>query len=213
MKLDRKVKGVRSDSATAVRGAGGKGGLPVGRDRRGISGRSHGREEEFQTRSEAAYRFGFDDGKQIGLQEGREEVKQTVSCLKRMLAEMTQKKENLLREVDEAVVRLAVAVAETVLRREVETDPVWIKRLTKESLKLVEDRQRISIKVHPTDWEGMKVFEEEMLPSIHGVKHLEIKEDDHVEPGGCIIESDSGIVDAQLRTQLEEIAERLVEAV
>lgn len=170
-------------------------------------------EREFQARSEAAYKYGFKDGKKIGLQEGREEVRQGLECIKYITDELKQRRENFMKEADELVLQLAVRLAERIIRKEVKTDPEVVKNVARECLKLVEERQRICIRVHPSDWQVINEFEEEILTSTHGVKSLEIKEDDHVTPGGCIIESDSGIVDAQLETQLQEISESLMEAV
>jgi flagellar biosynthesis/type III secretory pathway protein FliH len=78
---------------------------------------------------------------------------------------------------------------------------------------LVEDKKRVSIKVNPTDLNAVRGFEEEILSSMHGMKEWEIKEDNRITPGGCIIETDSGIVDAQLETQLAEIGATLMETV
>ena len=40
-------------------------------------------------------------------------------------------------------------------------------------------------------------------------KDLEIREDKRVKPGGVLIETESGVVDAQLETQLEELEHAL----
>ena len=170
-------------------------------------------EKESQERSEAAYRHGYDDGKAIGIQEGREEIKDVMANLTTMLETLADKREILLRDAESMIVQLAISVAKTILHREVQTDRDIIKAVAKESLKLVEDKKRVSIKIHPSDWHTMKEYEGEILSSVQGVKEFEIKEDDRVNPGGCVVETDSGIIDAQLETQLSEFTDSLLEAV
>ena len=170
-------------------------------------------EEEFQVRSETAYRSGFEDGKRVGAQEAQDGVKSVVHALQRAASELSEHKKKAVKESDEMIVRLALMVAKTVLQGELSVDSAKVKRIVVEAIKMIEDRGKISIKVHPDDWEIIKDVEKDVLSSTHGVERLEVVEDAHVERGGCIVESDSGIFDAQLSTQLEEIGNRLLESV
>ena len=170
-------------------------------------------EEECQERCEASYRFGFEDGKKIGYREGIEQIKESVNYIKNITGKILDKRESILSEADNMIVRLALSVARTILRREAQIDQGLVKSIAQASLKLIEDKKRVSIKVHPSNWNALKEFEADILNMTHGIKELEIKEDDYVSPGGCVIETDSGIIDAQLNTQVDEIAANLMEAV
>lgn len=171
------------------------------------------KEIENQERSEAAYKFGFEDGRDIGRQEGKEEAREAVDRMNKITRAFDEQRAQLLKKADEVIVGLALKIAEIIIHQELQTDPGIVTKLAKESLKLVEDKKRLCIKVNPSDWKILKESEAELPSLTHGVKEMEIKEDEHVEPGGCIVESDSGIVDAQLSTQLEEVAERLFKSV
>jgi len=162
-------------------------------------------EKEFQERSEAAYKFGVEDGKAIGLEQGKQEVEEAVKYLKEMAEVVSLYKKEILKDADDIITRLAVSVAKMVIKQEVATDPGLIKEVVKNALKLVDDRKRISLKVNPEDWKEIENYEDEIRAVAHGVQELEIKEDETIVRGGCVIESDSGIVDAQIDSQLEEI--------
>jgi len=170
-------------------------------------------EKECQERCESAYRYGFEDGKKIGVQEGRDEIKESLAFLKDTAAKLMEKRDTILKGEEQMIGQLALAVAGTILRQEVKVDTDLVRKLARESLRLVEDKKRVSIKVNPTDLNAVRGFEEEILSSMHGMKEWEIKEDNRITPGGCIIETDSGIVDAQLETQLAEIGATLMETV
>ena len=166
-------------------------------------------EKDAQERSEAAYKFGVDDGRQLGVGEGREAVKEIISQMEACVKELSEYKEELSKDVDHIITSLALHVAKNLIYKPVRTDPDVIQNVVKEALKLVEERQRISIKVHPDNWEHLKEFEPEIRKAVHGLKELEIKEDSQIEPGGCVIESDAGILDSRVETQIDELAKTL----
>ena len=213
LKLKRRVRGVRRGG-----GSGEMDGGSAGVYRSIIGGQRvwqgyttiQNLERECQERCESAYQYGFKDGKKIGLQG---EIKKSVNYLNHVAETLLEKREAILREAEEMIVQLAVSVAKTILHREVQLDPKVIKAVAKESLKLVEGRKRVSIKIHPSDSNELKELEKDILSTTQAIKDLDIIEDDSVNPGGCIIETDSGIVDAQLNTQLDEIAMSLMEVV
>ena len=167
---------------------------------------------EMQKRSESAYRYGFEDGKQFGMEEGKARVEKAVETLQTISDELAKERNRILLESEQIIVRLAVAVARTIIHEELRSDNALIRNIVLQAVKSIEDKTRLHIKVNPGDWRMVKEFEDQILTAAHGVKDLEIREDEHVKPGGCIIESQSGIIDAQLDTQLMEIVETLIDA-
>lgn len=162
-------------------------------------------ERQYQERSEAAYKFGVEDGKAIGLEQGKKEVEQAVEYVRQMAEMISMYQKDVLNGADEIITRLAVSIAGMIIQREITADATVIQDVAARALKLVDDRRRIRLKVNPQDWQALKDFESEIRSAAHGVQELEIKEDSGIARGGCVIESESGIIDAQLDSQLEEI--------
>lgn len=163
-------------------------------------------EKAFQERSEAAYKHGVEDGTAMGLEQGRQEIQGAMAQLKTVTDDLAAYRDHLTRDVDEIVVQLSLAIAKMLIHREVEQHPELVKKVVTEALKQVEDRRRVIVKVHPEDWQQIQGFEQEFHEAVNGIRDLEIKEDSLIRRGGCLIESDSGIVDARIETQVEEIA-------
>ncbi|MCD6116530.1 hypothetical protein J7K93_05920 [bacterium] len=201
VKIDRRITGVRVESYE-----------PQGRKRTrnsnftpGSIGNSEA-EQQWQERSEAAYQVGFEDGKKIGFQECRDELKETMSSIKAMISELDRMRDDQYFEADRTIAALAITVASTIIRREISIDHGIVKLIAKDALKAVEDKRRIAIRLNPAD---VKVISD-ISPESLSIKQFDVKEDSSIEQGGCIIEGDSGIVDARINVQLEEIAERLL---
>jgi len=163
-------------------------------------------DQQWQERSEAAYRLGFEDGKKIGLQECRDELKETMASIKSMINELARIREEQNLDADRTIATLAITIASTIIRKEISIDHGIVKLIAKDALKAVEDKRRVVIRLNPAD---VKVISD-ISPESLSIKELEIKEDDSIEQGGCVIEGDSCIVDARIQVQLEEIAERLL---
>lgn len=166
-------------------------------------------EEECQARSEASYKFGVEDGRKLGFQEGQESVNPFIQAFENATNDLMAHRVSLGQEMDEMILQLALSVAERVIHREVSLDRTIIKDTIRESLKYIEDHEKIVIRLHPDDWQSVKSFEDEIRSFTHELKVLQIQEDEHVESGGCIIESNVGMMDGQIRTQLEEIMRNL----
>lgn len=169
-------------------------------------------EKTYQERTEAAYKNGVQDGTVMGLEQGRQEIQSAMDQLQSLVEGLAAYRETLSREIDTIVTQLSLSVAKMLIHREVAQDPDLILGVVREALRQVEDRRRLLIKVHPEDWEHVKGFEPQLREAMHGIREMEIKEDAQVRRGGCLIESDSGIVDARIDTQVEEIATGLLGA-
>ena len=167
-------------------------------------------EQEYQQRCEAAYKDGVEDGRKLGVQQGREDIQPALRSLVGAVEEMSRFQESLKQDRHRIISQLSVSIAEGIIHKQIETDDDLITTIVTDILKLVDDRRRISLKVHPVDWQVLKEHEEKIREVIHGIQELEIKESREVSRGGCVIESDSGILDGRLETRINEIKKRLL---
>jgi len=58
--------------------------------------------------------------------------------------------------------------------------------------------------------EEIRGHRDEYTSSVEGIESLEIVADRRVSPGGCVVETNTGNVVADLDAQLEEIKENLI---
>jgi len=162
-------------------------------------------EDDYQRRSEAAYQIGFEDGKKIGIQETMDQLKKSMQTVQQIIDSFNKKREELKSDLDSMAATLAIHIANVIIRREISADHSIVKSIAKEAINMVENKRHIVIRVNPADKEIISGIAQESL----SVKDLEIREDSSVDPGGCIVENEQGIIDAQIETQLQEIADKL----
>ncbi|MCX7992541.1 MAG: FliH/SctL family protein, partial [Fimbriimonadales bacterium] len=70
----------------------------------------------------------------------------------------------------------------------------------------------IRIRVNPLDLELIRQNRAALLNIVDGVEGIEIVEDRRVDQGGCVIETEQGVYEARIRTQISELERAMREA-
>jgi flagellar assembly protein FliH len=166
--------------------------------------------QKIQREREKAYRSGFEDGKQMGLEEGREQGEKIAKDFFSLLEDIKIQRANIFKEAEQVVVKLALALASKIICGAVETKPEVVLDVTRNAIHHLVDKNKVVLRVNPRDYELVKAHQNDLLSSIDGIKSLEIEEDVRVKLGGCLIETDSGNVDARLENQMQVLKEALV---
>ncbi|MBE9547282.1 MAG: hypothetical protein IMF10_07295, partial [Proteobacteria bacterium] len=71
------------------------------------------------------------------------------------------------------------------------------------------DREEMKIRLNPTNYNYMMEVDPGILRSFGDIRNVAFEEDEGIEPGGAIIETLFGEVDARLDKQLDEIRDGL----
>ncbi len=107
--------------------------------------------------------------------------------------------------LEQDLFRFALAVAERIVRREVMMDNATVIRQVKDAIRRVVGVESIRLRVHPRDEEMIRQHRPAIIASVDSLRDLVVEPDDTMEPGGCIIDSSSGNVDARISTQIQQI--------
>ncbi|MDR7387628.1 MAG: flagellar assembly protein FliH [Armatimonadota bacterium] len=128
--------------------------------------------------------------------------------LDRLLDDLSrQAPASLAEQFAPAVVTLALEVARKVIRRAVECDPALLLGWVREAAERLHTSGALVVRVNPQDLERLRSSGVDLERA--GVR-LRWVADPSVD-GGCVVESDSGVVDATVATQLRTLQERLEE--
>ena len=168
---------------------------------------------------EEGFRAGFEAGQQAGRQQGLQEVNARLEAVIRRLQEAAEeavrRRDRALAQAEEDVVKLALAVAERVVRREVAAGPEVTAAVVRSVLEEMPAASagRVVVRLHPDEHRLLADAWTAGRPGGTGPVELEWVADPGVEPGGCVIETEMGTIDAGLETRLRELAVSLLDAV
>ncbi|MCL6476258.1 MAG: type III secretion system stator protein SctL [Firmicutes bacterium] len=163
-----------------------------------------------------AVRKGYEDGLQIGREEGRREYQQAIANLQsevqKLVDALLAERQRLWEEIEPQVIELVLEIARKVLREEIQARREATLSIIKHALRRVADTEQVRIRVHPDDLQIAREHRSDFLAVCDGVRHIEIVDDQRVGGGGCIIETPSGTIDASLRTQMQSVEKALRES-
>lgn len=134
-----------------------------------------------------------------GQQEGFSEAEH----LRQQIAAMEQR---MLKEVEGEVVRASLRIASELLEAELGAREDAIVDIVCTALATARDARDVFLRVNPMDAETLRTHKQRLIDALGRARDVDVREDRNVKPGGVLIQTESGVIDAQLGTQLEEIA-------
>ena len=165
----------------------------------------HGRIVELERVLESEVRKSREQGYQEGQKAGRDTVRAEMQpVMERMLrsaAEIAGMRARIRRETESDIVALTVAIARRVLRRELSVDPEAIHGVVKAALEKVQSKEICLVRTHPDHLAEVTAF----FTKSGTAAGLQITPDPALQPGGLVIETKRGNLDASVETQLKEI--------
>ncbi len=156
----------------------------------------------------AAREEGLRAGEAAGRQKALAEAEGVMRKLARSIEEVASHKARQRQQAERDVVWLAMEVARRILRREIRVDEEAVLGLVKAALENANLREVTEVRVHPSH----KSKFQEYVAEIGAPVAITVRADATLEPGGVVVETSRGTLDASLETQLEEIGRGLVEA-
>ena len=154
--------------------------------------------EEWRRKAEEAYEERRRDGFAEGLAEGKAEL--AAQLLETLTASVDQVAAMESQLVD-VVIQSLRAILGTFEREELVT------RVVGNALRLVRDEKKILLRVAAADLNAVSARMEDIRLRYSGMGRVDVVADSALTPGGCILETETGVVDASLERQLAIIEE------
>lgn len=150
--------------------------------------------------------------KEKAQQEGFEEgFKKWVEAI----AEMEKEIARVHGEVEKMIVPIAIKAAKKIVNKELEQSEDTIVEIVAGNLKAVSQHKQVTIYVNKKDLQTIEAQKPRLKEIFEHLESLSIRERADVEPGGCIIETEGGIINAQLENRwriLENAFESLMKS-
>jgi flagellar assembly protein FliH len=112
---------------------------------------------------------------------------------------------------EKAAVTLSAAIAERIVRHELARQPALGRSVIREALELAAGQPHVELHLHPDDLALFQQCGEEVTGTFAPAGKATFVPDASVSRGGCLIETQHGVIDARLETQLARITQELLE--
>lgn len=139
----------------------------------------------------------------------QEGLETALAELNNILLEAHERRDAALSGAERDVLRLAVKLAEKIIGREVERDDAALADIVSAALRHARQQEALTVRVNPADLPRVQAHRERLDPSGRA-RFIDLVADPRVGHGGCVIEGESGTVDARLDTQLRVLERALL---
>jgi len=136
--------------------------------------------------------------KELGFKEGFQEG--LVSLNKHLFA-LDQELKALREDIQKKILPLSLKAARKIIGDELKLHPERIVDIVLTSLKPVTQHRKIIIYVNRADLDELEKSKNKIKKIFEHLESLSIQERPDIEPGGCMIETEAGIINAQLENQ------------
>lgn len=152
-----------------------------------------------------AYSLGMTDGHKKAFEETRDEIKASVDLINESLKTIMKCKEKLLIENEAHIVHLALHMAAKIAFREITMDPKIVGEVIKKALESAASEEDVTIKLNTEDYKFLETTKEFANLPLEKIKNLKIEPMDSVGRGGCILETNYGVVDASIEKRVAKL--------
>jgi flagellar assembly protein FliH len=154
--------------------------------------------------AEQARRAAHDAGHAAGTQAAEREMSELLATMRNLIEMARAERHKIIESAEPELVKLAMGIAERVLHQQIALDRNVVVEMAKVAISRLIDRDSVTVRVNPSDLERMREHREDVL-AMGDVKNVRIIEDQRVDRGGVVVETDAGSVDARVHTQLAEV--------
>ena len=172
---------------------------------------------QVETLQEEARQKGYEQGVEEGRQAGAEQIAQEQHHIlvegnaraERTLQEAQTACQDYVTAAENTIAEMVMRIADKVLPKHFIDVPQLILPLVSEAIRKVKDQPHVLVRVPPESYELVMMAQTELQNQLEGSAVLEVKSDEAMQLGDCVVESPNGVVDAKLSTQLELVKQAI----
>lgn len=163
--------------------------------------------DAIRTRAEA-------EGRDAAHRAAEERIEQRISqtllpALESVGRELEIARQSCVSQWQKQLVHLAAAIAEKVIRRDIAKQPEITLELVSETLQLATGSPQLTVRLSPQDFESLGEHVAGLSEQMSAVGETRVLADPAITPGGCRVDTEHGVIDQRIESQLARIEEEL----
>lgn len=150
--------------------------------------------------------LGYEEGKQ----QGYSETERLLHDAAHIVEHAKKERQEIIEQCEKDILELALAVAARVIHTEITINHDIVLAVVKDAIRKAKDQERVVIRVNPDDFEIVAEEKVNLRALVGREIGMDVRGDIGVDPGGCVIETDYGTIDARIDTQMETVKKALL---
>jgi type III secretion protein L len=100
------------------------------------------------------------------------------------------------------IVEMALKIAAKIIGRDLQRDPAVVAEIAATAIETARASKAMVLRVNPKDGVILREQKKRLMELVGRTVEISVRDDADVEIGGCVIQTEFGTIDAQLKTQL-----------
>jgi len=160
---------------------------------------------DFAALEREAFAKGYAQGERAGNEASATRAEAMLRRLTHTLEDLVRLRSDMIRKTEREVVQLAMAVATRIVRREIGLDRELLVAMARVALDRLGDNASARIRLHPEDYAAVGRLGSACVDG----GAVQVVSDPGIHRGGCVVESDFGLIDISVDAQVEELTRAL----
>ncbi len=166
---------------------------------------------ELERQFNLGYNKGYDDAKAELESEYNQQMMEKAEEFYSIIKSFEERIINYETAFEKVVIETSKQISKKIITREIENQSI-IETVLKNSLQKVIGANQILIKLNPNDYQS--IVNSDLLPELENqFNKVKFEEDEKIEKGGCLINTELGNVDSKISTMVNELIKKLENAV
>ena len=165
-------------------------------------------QEEYESIKNQAYQEGFQKGEEDGLMKFNQDAIDGLNALETLASSTFDMKKNIIDSASRDIIELISVIADKVCH--VKFNPQMLYQITLDAIKLLNDKENITIIVSPKLVDYIQKMVPNFRSSIPNLKSLKIIEDSSLSPDGVIVETPITRLDSRISSQIGELTQKML---
>jgi flagellar assembly protein FliH len=175
---------------------------------------AHGQKERIlREAKEEGFLSGYEDGLAAARKEAQHEEEKQRSAIQAQfedfLSQMTGQREQTNEQMEQNILVLSLEIAEKIVQIELKKNDTVYTELIKEAVQRLNSKERFVIRVNQQEYDRFFAEGSGWLERAVQCAPFRIVADAKITPGGCALESQSGVVRSSVDAQLKKISQAL----
>ena len=171
-------------------------------------------QNEAEEIKDKAFQSGYEAGLQVAEKEINEAIERMLQVLTNAIRELASLKDEIVANAEDDLINLTMVIARKLVCCELKQHPEFIIDVIKEAIKTAKIGNEITILINPEDRIILEQHANELLDFLRSVTFnqtakIMIEDDPALTHGGCVITTDTNILDMTYESRLESVMEAI----
>lgn len=158
-----------------------------------------------------AYALGLEEGRKEAFQATSAEIDRDLTHFRELIAMIESFKEEFFKQNESHMIRLALHAASRLARTEVTVNNESLVEILRSAIVDAQIEEEVVVQVAPGQLQFLETLKTETSRDLEFLKKTKLVPSENIQKGGCVIETNYGVIDARIEERLGKFWETMSE--